>query len=232
MTDDIEIRRRRAAYRACHRGTKEMDLILGRFAQARLSRMTLRELDDFERLLALPDPLLTQWFHEGGGPEEAALAALAASSTRCAAITDWRRCPPKDQSRHDVSRSRKWDALRTHRHRRPGRARRAGARPTRRRGWPRSRARHAAARRARRPPPRCAGARACLLRAAGAGDLLPRLGHRALRPRRTQCRHRGQAHRGARQAGLKYAQAPHRGSDDGQRRPSARAATRIPEARH
>jgi antitoxin CptB len=76
MTDDIEIRRHRAAYRACHRGTKEMDLILGRFAQARLSRMTLQALDDFERLLALPDPLLTQWFHAGGGPEEAALAAF------------------------------------------------------------------------------------------------------------------------------------------------------------
>ena len=39
MTDDIEIRRRRAAYRACHRGTKEMDLILGRFAVARLPDM-------------------------------------------------------------------------------------------------------------------------------------------------------------------------------------------------
>ena len=39
MTDDIEIRRRRAAYRACHRGTKEMDVVLGRFAQARLAAM-------------------------------------------------------------------------------------------------------------------------------------------------------------------------------------------------
>ena len=29
MTDDVETRRRRAAYRACHRGTKEMDWILG-----------------------------------------------------------------------------------------------------------------------------------------------------------------------------------------------------------
>ena len=76
MTDDIEMRRRRAAYRACHRGTKEMDLILGRFAEARLPRMTLEELDDFERLLALPDPLLTQWFQQGGEPEEAAFAAL------------------------------------------------------------------------------------------------------------------------------------------------------------
>jgi antitoxin CptB len=76
MTDDIEIRRRRAAYRACHRGTKEMDLVLGRFANARLAGMTGAELDDFERLLALPDPLLTQWFQQGEEPEEAALAAL------------------------------------------------------------------------------------------------------------------------------------------------------------
>ena len=29
MTDDVETRRRRAVYRACHRGTKEMDWILG-----------------------------------------------------------------------------------------------------------------------------------------------------------------------------------------------------------
>ncbi|TMJ66522.1 MAG: succinate dehydrogenase assembly factor 2, partial [Alphaproteobacteria bacterium] len=39
MTDDVERRRRRAVYRACHRGTKEMDWILGRFAQAALADM-------------------------------------------------------------------------------------------------------------------------------------------------------------------------------------------------
>jgi antitoxin CptB len=76
MTDDIEIRRRRAAYRACHRGTKEMDLILGRFAIERLPNMTAAELDDFERLLALPEPLLTQWFQQGEAPEETAFAGL------------------------------------------------------------------------------------------------------------------------------------------------------------
>jgi antitoxin CptB len=76
MTDDIEIRRRRAAYRACYRGTKEMDLILGRFAVARLPDMTAAELDDFERLLALPDPMLTQWFSQGAAPEETAFAGL------------------------------------------------------------------------------------------------------------------------------------------------------------
>jgi antitoxin CptB len=76
MTDDIEIRRRRAAYRACHRGTKEMDVVLGRFAQARLAAMSPVELADFERLLALPDPLLTEWFERRVVPEEPAFAAL------------------------------------------------------------------------------------------------------------------------------------------------------------
>ena len=56
MTDDAETRRRRAVYRACHRGTKEMDWILGRFASAALVAMPLPSLDLFERLLSLPDP--------------------------------------------------------------------------------------------------------------------------------------------------------------------------------
>ena len=56
MTDDVETRRRRAAYRASHRGTKEMDWILGRFAQAALPAMPADRLDLFERMLGLPDP--------------------------------------------------------------------------------------------------------------------------------------------------------------------------------
>ena len=58
MTDDAEMRRRRAVYRACHRGTKEMDWILGRFAQSALPAMSGPSLDVFERMLALPDPEL------------------------------------------------------------------------------------------------------------------------------------------------------------------------------
>jgi antitoxin CptB len=76
MSDDHEMRRRRAAYRACHRGTKEMDVILGRFAVARLPGMTTSELADFERFIALPDPLLTEWFERRGRPDEKAFARL------------------------------------------------------------------------------------------------------------------------------------------------------------
>ena len=56
MTDDVETRRRRAVYRACHRGTKEMDWMLGRFAEAAVGSMPVEKLDRFERLIALPDP--------------------------------------------------------------------------------------------------------------------------------------------------------------------------------
>ena len=58
MTDDVASRRRRAAFRASHRGTKEMDWLIGRFADARVPDMTPQALADFERLLQMPDPEL------------------------------------------------------------------------------------------------------------------------------------------------------------------------------
>jgi antitoxin CptB len=58
MTDDVETRRRRAGFRAAHRGNKEMDWLIGRFAQARLAAMSREALTAFERLLLVPDPTL------------------------------------------------------------------------------------------------------------------------------------------------------------------------------
>ncbi len=58
MPDDDASRRRRAVFRACHRGTKEMDWLLGRFAKARIDAMPVAALAHFERLLQLPDPQL------------------------------------------------------------------------------------------------------------------------------------------------------------------------------
>ncbi len=49
--DELELRRRRARYRAEHRGTKELDLILGPFAVAHLWQFDEDQLDDFEQLL-------------------------------------------------------------------------------------------------------------------------------------------------------------------------------------
>jgi len=56
MTDDVETRRRRAIYRAHHRGTKEMDWILGRFADQAIGGFSTDRLGMFERMLTLPDP--------------------------------------------------------------------------------------------------------------------------------------------------------------------------------
>jgi antitoxin CptB len=61
MSDDIEVRRRRAGWRAGHRGTKELDLLVGRFAAERLAGMSAVELEKFERLLAVNDPELQSW---------------------------------------------------------------------------------------------------------------------------------------------------------------------------
>jgi antitoxin CptB len=74
--DDLETRRRRALYRATHRGTKEMDWLLGRYAEARLSTAEEGEVAELERLMALPDPDLQHWILDGGDIGSTELAPL------------------------------------------------------------------------------------------------------------------------------------------------------------
>lgn len=50
-TDDIDVRRRRALWRATHRGTKELDILIGTYATARLGDMDAAELTQFEQFL-------------------------------------------------------------------------------------------------------------------------------------------------------------------------------------
>ena len=57
----LQERRRRAHYRAAHRGTREMDWLLGRYAEAAVVNMSDTELVTFERLLTVPDPVLHAW---------------------------------------------------------------------------------------------------------------------------------------------------------------------------
>jgi antitoxin CptB len=72
----LKIRRKRAAWRAQHRGTKEMDWLLGKFADARLPVMSGDDLDTFERLLSLPDPDLNQWIIEPATLSDRSIAPL------------------------------------------------------------------------------------------------------------------------------------------------------------
>lgn len=62
MTDDLDLRRRRALYRAQHRGTKEMDWLLGRYAEAHLSGMDGGALTQFEQFITISDVELQTWF--------------------------------------------------------------------------------------------------------------------------------------------------------------------------
>jgi len=59
--EDIAMRRKRLRYRAWHRGTKEMDLILGPFADANVEKLDTAGLDRLERLMDEEDPPLLKW---------------------------------------------------------------------------------------------------------------------------------------------------------------------------
>ena len=74
---DSDSRRKRALYRAHHRGTKEMDLILGGFADAEVSRLSEGEVSVFEALLALPDPEIDRMVKGAEPPPEFALLLQA-----------------------------------------------------------------------------------------------------------------------------------------------------------
>jgi antitoxin CptB len=52
----LDDRRKRLLFRCWHRGTREMDLILGRFADAEIAGLSDDELAELERLIELPDP--------------------------------------------------------------------------------------------------------------------------------------------------------------------------------
>ncbi len=60
-SEGLDVRRRRLLFRSWHRGTREMDLIMGRFADAMIATLTEAELDVFERLSEQPEPDLYAW---------------------------------------------------------------------------------------------------------------------------------------------------------------------------
>jgi antitoxin CptB len=55
-SDGLDDRRKRLLFRCWHRGTREMDLILGRFADAEIANLSDDELTEFESLMDAPDP--------------------------------------------------------------------------------------------------------------------------------------------------------------------------------
>lgn len=57
----LDERRRRLLFRAWHRGTREMDLLMGRFADSAIAALDDGELAVFEALIEVPDRDLFAW---------------------------------------------------------------------------------------------------------------------------------------------------------------------------
>ena len=57
----LDTRRGKLLFRCWHRGMREMDLIMGRFADAAIEQLTSDELAEFEHLLEVPDRELLGW---------------------------------------------------------------------------------------------------------------------------------------------------------------------------
>ena len=83
--DDHEARLKRIVMRSWRRGTREMDLILGPFAEAELAAMDAPSLDAYERLLDENDQDLYPWITARLGGGTAGPAAHEAMLDRIAA---------------------------------------------------------------------------------------------------------------------------------------------------
>lgn len=59
--ENIENKRKRLIYRSWHRGTREMDLIMGSFADRNVPGFQEAELGQYEAILELSDPDLYNW---------------------------------------------------------------------------------------------------------------------------------------------------------------------------
>jgi antitoxin CptB len=61
MTMDDQTLRKRLLFRSWHRGIREMDLILGGFAERHLAALDRDQLDRYGRLLENNDPDIYDW---------------------------------------------------------------------------------------------------------------------------------------------------------------------------
>ena len=62
MMTNKEILKKQIIYRSMHRGTKEMDLLLGNFVKKNIDEFDVSELRDLDKLLFIEDELLYKWY--------------------------------------------------------------------------------------------------------------------------------------------------------------------------
>ena len=59
-----EILKKKIIYRSMHRGSKEMDLLLGNFVKKNIDELNNNELNDLEKLLFIEDEIIYKWYFE------------------------------------------------------------------------------------------------------------------------------------------------------------------------
>ena len=62
MAEDLEVRRKRLRYHSWHRGTKELDLVLGQFGEKYLPTMSENDIDLFEAIINENERDIYAWF--------------------------------------------------------------------------------------------------------------------------------------------------------------------------
>jgi antitoxin CptB len=71
MNETVETRQKRLRFRSWHRGTRELDLLLGRFADQHLGDLTTEQLDRFEAIIESSDPDIYGWVSGSEAPPTA-----------------------------------------------------------------------------------------------------------------------------------------------------------------
>tara|TARA_B100001750_G_C15287048_1_gene485386 strand:- start:45 stop:299 length:255 start_codon:yes stop_codon:yes gene_type:complete len=57
-----EILKKQIIYRSKHRGTKEMDILLGKFVEKNIAKLDEEDLINLNEIMSLDDELLHQWY--------------------------------------------------------------------------------------------------------------------------------------------------------------------------
>jgi len=70
MMANKETLKKQIIFRSTHRGTKEMDLLLGNFVKKNINILTDNELIDLKKLTYIEDNILMKWYFENSNKDQ------------------------------------------------------------------------------------------------------------------------------------------------------------------
>ena len=59
-----ELIKKKIIYRSTHRGSKEMDLLLGNFVKKHINDLDNKDLKDLDYLISIEDEILSDWYYK------------------------------------------------------------------------------------------------------------------------------------------------------------------------